>query len=351
MTRRTCIRGLLGGGLAAVCGPAAPPTRTGPYSARAVDLVWESGAVDMLGLITADWPKLSRWRTDPSAITPDDFLRMAGSGVAAFHPAVHLPSKNPRNAVERWLGGWNRIAAAHPDRLSVVKTYEELSKTEAGRKMGLLLGSQNSTHFETTADVSRFAALGQRVSQLTYNSANRLGYGCGAGIDRGLTPFGTDVVAEMNRVGMLIDVSHAGPRTARDAVLASRSPVVISHTNCRALTPRENRCVSDALIRDVASRGGVIGLTLIRKFVGGESVERLLDHFQHVIRVAGPEHVGIGSDADLEGRQPVLRDLTHAEFVFAVADGLVRRGLSDEDVRNILGGNFRRVLASALPVS
>ena len=314
-----------------------------------MDLVYESGAVDMLGLITADWNKLIRWRTDAAALSIADFDRVRRSGVTTFHPAVHLPSKDPRGSTERWLRGWLQVASFHPEKFHVLRAAPDLSSVPLDGRIELLLGAQNSTHFSTVSDVPYFASIGQRVSQLTYNGRNRIGYGCHAGQDRGLTGFGHDIIAEMNCSGMVVDASHSGPRTALDASTASVSPVIISHTNCRALTPREPRCVSDDVIRKIAARGGVIGLTAIRKFVGRSSLDGLLDHFDHVVELVGPEFVGIGSDADLEGRQPVIRELANADFMFAITEGLLRRGYGEAEVRAILGGNFRRVLRAVLP--
>jgi membrane dipeptidase len=202
-------------------------------------------------------------------------------------------------------------------------------------------------------DVRRFAELGQRVSQLTYNGPNRLGSGCHVSRDTGLTAFGGDIVAEMNREGMLIDVSHCGPRTTLDAVEASSQPVVVSHSNCLTLTPREPRCKSDDVIRRLAAKGGVIGLTSISKFVaprGRASLDDLLDHFDHVRRLVGIEHLGIGSDSDLEGREPVIPELAHGEFLYAITDALIRRGYTSSEISLILAGNFGRVLRQVFPV-
>ena len=311
-----------------------------------------SGAIDMLGLITTDWAKLRRWREAPQTLASQDLTAIRASGIAAFHPAVNLRGANPAGPTARWLEGWSRFCSYHPSAFVLIQSEADLEQVSANGPAGILLGVQNATHFASTADVRRFAELGQRVSQLTYNSANRLGSGCYSARDGGLTAFGTAIVEAMNVEGMLIDVSHCGPRTTLDAVEASSRPVVASHSNCLALTPGEPRCKSDEVIRRIAARGGVIGLTAIRKFVAPHdqaSLDNLLDHFDHVTRLVGVQHVGIGSDADLEGRQPVIPELAHPEFLYAITDGLIRRGYTSSELGLILAGNFRRVLRQTLP--
>ena len=158
---------------------------------------------------------------------------------------------------------------------------------------------QDANHLRAVDDLDAFYAVGQRLTQLTYNAANRLGEGCMAGGDRGLTSFGAAVVARMNKIGMAIDVSHCGPATSLDAIAASSKPVLITHSNCRALAPGVARCKTDDVIVACAKKGGVIGLTGVRRFVRNTdpvTVEDALDHFDYAVKLVGVEHVGLGSD-------------------------------------------------------
>src|SRR6202044_3020689 len=130
-------------------------------------------------------------------------------------------------------------------------------------------------------DVDEFYRMGQRLTQLTYNSSNLLGDGCKVSQDRGLTSFGGEVIARMNSIGMAIDVSHCGQRTSLDAIAASKKPVLITHSNCRALAPGVARCKPDEVIRAAAGKGGVLGITSVRRFVratGAVTIEDVLDH-------------------------------------------------------------------------
>jgi membrane dipeptidase len=330
-------------------------------STRAVDLVLGSTVVDMLGLLTLDWSQLSRWRRKPAEFVEADYRRLEASGVNIFHPAVETSYADAFRGAARWINGWNRLLGAHGCFLERVDTVTDLVHTPILRKIGVVVGFQNSTHFRTVADVGLFARHGQRVSQLTYNAANRLGAGAHAPRDHGLTRYGAEIVAEMNRVGMAVDVSHCGDRTSLDAIAASHYPVLVTHANCRALVPGHPRCKPDGVIRRLARGGGVIGLTVVRAFVSRKRTPTfadLLDHFDHVRRVAGAEHVGLGSDTDLTAVDPrtgranpvyALRGLDPARRVFQIADGLLRRGWGEDDVRLVLGGNFLRALAAILP--
>jgi len=340
------------------CRLAAAPTLT--LSTRAVDLVLGTTVVDMLGLLTLDWAKLARWQRRPGALAEDDFRRLERAGVRVFHPAVETRAPDAHDGALRWTEGWNRMLAAGGCFVERVLAADDIPRLAARGRLGVVIGFQNANHFRDVADVERFFDLGQRVSQLTYNERNRLGAGCYALRDRGLTPFGAEVVAAMNRVGMAIDVSHCGERTSLDAVAASRRPVLITHSNCRFLTPDQPRCKSDAVIRAVASGGGVMGITLVRAFVGGRrpGIERLLDHFDRVARLVGPEHVGLGSDVDVEARDAAtgrplpsyaLDGLVPEARVFQIADGLLARGWRAADVELALGGSFRRALAAIWP--
>ncbi len=154
---------------------------------------------------------------------------------------------------------------------------------------------------------------------------------------------------------MAIDISHCCERTSLDALEASTKPVLITHSNCRALV-HHPRCKSDAVIRAMAAKGGVIGISVLPMMVSGArsaTFDDILDHFDHAARLVGVEHVGLGSDTDVDAIDPRtrqvrsayrVRGLRHEYRVFEIAEGLLRRGYSPDDVSGILGGNFQRVL-------
>jgi membrane dipeptidase len=332
-------------------------------SARAVELVGRSIVIDMLGLLTLDWPKLCSWQRAPQAFGPADLQKLQGSGIRVFHPAVEPNDPRPYEASRDCIAGWNRLLATRSDCFLRIDSARDLERTRDEGRIGILLGFQNSDHFRTVDDVAGFHALGQRLSQLTYNGRNRLGCGCRESRDTGLSEYGAQIVAAMNRVGMAVDVAHCSDRTCLDAFAASRKPVLITHSNCRALADHP-RCKSDAVIKAMAVRGGVMGITAVAAFVSPRrpaTLDDVLNHFDRVARLVGVEHVGLGSDLDLDALDPQtgrvrarydVRGLTPARRVFDLTEGLIRRGYTDGAIELILGGNFRRALTeiwSTLP--
>ena len=175
----------------------------------------------------------------------------------------------------------------------------------------------------------------------------------------------------MNKVGMAVDVSHCGDRTTLEAFEISKKPVLITHSNCRALAAGHPRDKTDEAIKKVGAAGSVMGITGVRMFVKADeptTIEHLLDHFDHVAKLIGPEHLGVGSDIDLYGydamppelnkqlragykgsygfREKIdIEGVNHPKRMFDLAEGLIRRKYSDKDIQGILGGNFARVLA------
>jgi len=339
------------------------------YSARAIDLVESSLVIDMLSALGGErWEKM--WH-NADAVTGSDFQWLKSSGISVFHLAGTTFGSRAREYAFKEFARLNSLIlykSAHVMRIDSAGDFERVKREG---KAGFLLGTQNSAHFDTVDDVDAFWLLGQRVSQLTYNDRDRIGSGGMAWFDGGLTEFGAAVVGRMNKTGMTIDVAHCADRTTLEAIEASSKPVAISHANCRALNPGYPRCKTDEALRKMAAKGGVMGLTVLRAFVRGEeptTIEHWLDHVDHVAKLVGVEHVGIGSDAGLATSSPKeemewygglpsnikkfyrfrtrigIEGLDHPRRVYDIAEGLIRRGYSDADIRGILGFNFKRML-------
>jgi membrane dipeptidase len=350
------------------------------YSARAVRLVAESTVVDLLCQFRfgdyrdGDPTKDRLWLTTPSAFTEEDWALYRESGVDAL--ALGHSARDYEDGL-RFFARWNGFIASHGHRFTRIDSVDDFQRTREAGRVGILLTFQNSEHFRGPDDVEEFYNLGQRLSQLTYNYQNLIGAGFLEHNDGGLTVFGQRIVARMNDVGMAVDVSHCGDRTTLDAIAASTKPVVFSHATARALLPGHMRCKTDEAIRAMAASGGVMGINFIRFMVRLEepvTVEHVLDHFDHVARLVGVEHVGIGSDLDIPGNASPLpppdrpprydapnfdryrmhmnengresiAGLDHARRVYDVAEGLIKRGYSDADISLMLGGNATRVLS------
>ena len=313
--------------------------------------------IDMLGLLTLDYRKLSVWETDPDRFRRTDFLRLRDSGITVFHPAVGYTRGDVYTESLKDIVGWNAFIAAHGEQFQRIEGVADFKKAKVLGKIGILIGQQNSAHFRTVEDVERFYNLGQRVSQLTY-IGNRIGGGSSDPRDSGLSNYGVQIVQRMNEVGMAVDISHCGDRTTMNAIEASRKPVLVTHSNCRALVPGSARCKTDEAIRRMAASGGVMGITMVRGFVraaGRVTIEHVLDHIDHLAKLVGVEHAGIGSDVDLDGRDtPVhptrkfdLDGIDYAKKIYDLTEGLVNRNYSSRDIELILGGNFERALSGA----
>jgi membrane dipeptidase len=313
-----------------------------------MDLVAESNVIDMLGLLTLNWSLLDRWHQDPAAFTGSDFQRLRGSGIDVFHPAVAFDTGKSYEVTRAWFEKWNRLIARHAECFLRVDGPGDLERAKQEGRIGIILGMQDANHLRTLDDVDAFYRMGQRLTQLTYNSTNNLGNGCKVSPDKGLTAFGLQVVERMNSIGMAIDVSHCGQRTTLDAIAASQKPVLITHSNCRALAPGVARCKPDEVIRAAARSGGVLGITAVRHFVRAKdpvTIEDVLDHFDHAVKLVGVEHVGVGSDFDLDPHPTYdIPGLNHVNRVYELTEGLLRRGYGDRDVSLMLGGNFQRAL-------
>jgi membrane dipeptidase len=326
------------------------------YSTLAFDLVHRCTVIDMLGLLTLNYTKLSSWEAQQAGFAPHDFEKLRASGTTIFHPAVGFTDGDVYTSSLRDINGWNEFITAHRSEFLRIDCPGDLESVKASGRLGIVIGQQNSRHFRTVDDVDCFYHLGQRVSQLTYDD-NAIGGGSTDPRDVGLTPYGVQIVDRMNTVGMAVDISHCSDRTTLDALHASRKPVLVTHSNCRALVPASARCKTDEAIRLLADKGGVIGITMVRSFVqasGPATIEDVLDHIDHVAKLVGVEHVGIGSDVDLDGRDARIRtkkrfDLDGVDYsqkIFDLTEGLIRRKYSAANIELILGGNFQRALGS-----
>ena len=340
------------------------------YSRQAIDLVGRTTVIDMLAVLTLDFPKQSKWFKDPETFTAADFQPYKDSGINVFHHAVGMGGPNAYENVLQFLAAWNGFLANGQDYFMRIDSVADLKRVNQSGKLGIILGVQNSEQFRRPDDVDLFRGLGQRVSQLTYNARNLIGNGSTERRDEGISDFGVAIIERMNKVGMAVDVSHCGDRTTLDAFEISKKPVLITHSNCRALVPGHPRLKTDEAIKKVGETGSVMGITGVRMFVKGDeptTVEHVLDHFDHVRKLIGPEHLGVGSDMDLYGydamppelnkqlragykgsysfREKIdIEGLNHPKRIFDLTEGLIRRKYSEADIEGILGGNFERVL-------
>jgi membrane dipeptidase len=320
--------------------------------------------------MTLDFKKQAKWFKDPESFTTADLKPFKESGINVIHPAIGMGGMNSYANVLEFFAFWNGFIATHDEHFMRVDSASDLARVKRSGKLGVILGLQNSDQFRRPNDVDFFHGLGQRVSQLTYNSRNFIGNGATERTDEGISDFGAAIIGRMNKIGMAIDVSHCGDKTTLDAFEISKKPVLITHSNVRALVNGHPRCKTDEAIKKVGKSGGVMGITGVRMFVKADeptTIEHALDHFDHVRKLIGPEHLGVGSDIDLYGydsmppeenkklragykgsyafREKIdIEGLDHPKRMFDLTEGLIRRKYSDAEIEGILGGNFARVL-------
>jgi membrane dipeptidase len=273
---------------------------------------------------------------------------------------------------------WNRAIAAHPRDLIKVLNASDIGRAKAERKLGVILGFQNAAMMgDDPRRVDIFADKGVRVFQLTYNNANALGDGSTAPEGRGLTPFGHDVVERLNARRVMVDLSHSGRQICLDAARASKQPISINHTGCRALVdlPRNK---TDEELRLVADKGGFVGIYFMPflNLSGHATATDVVAHIEHALDICGEDHVGIGTDGgttpidDLEAYKaalakehadrvakgiaapgeradthPFVDDLRGPDQFRRLARLLAARGHKTARIEKILGGNFVRYAA------
>lgn len=274
-------------------------------------------------------------------------LEEAGVGVQVFAHWIE-PVYKPHAALVRFMELYDaflREVALHPDRIAVVTSVEELDQTLASGKVAAVIGIEGGEVLQGRLGVLRLLhRLGVRLIGLTWNERNDLADGAGDGRSGGgLSQLGEQVVREMNRLGMVVDVSHLSDAGFYDVLAVSSQPVVASHSNCRALCPHP-RNLTDDQIRALAAKGGVMGMNFFARFLradGPATVDDVVRHIEHVASLVGTEHVGLGSDFDGIGETPQgLEDVARLPNLI---EALLRRNWKEEDLRRVLGGNFLRV--------
>jgi len=331
-----------------------------------------------------------------------DFPRLVESGMTAEFMSAWVDAPYADRAGASFARAMQHIETIHafvdrhPDRLLFATTAADVRRAKAEGKIAILIGVEGGHAIEGSLDRLRdLHARGARYLTLTWNNGNAwAGSSIGEGNTRtgGLTPFGRDVVREMNRLGMLVDLSHVSDSTFYDAIGVSTVPVIASHSSARALSDVPRNLTDDQL-RAIARNGGVVNVNFYSRFIdsryraGIEHVEEtvrqaraaaraagedsasaakrisamrdslaaaipptpfsvLIDHIDHIAKVAGVDHVGLGSDFDGVSALPVgMEDVTRLP---RIAQALLDRGYSEDDVKKILGGNMLRVMTRVL---
>jgi membrane dipeptidase len=332
-----------------------------------------------------------------------DVPRMRDGGLTAIFFSIWIDGKilGPtavKQALDQ-IDAVREMVRKHPNEFILATTAEDIREAKKQRKIAALMGVEGGHMMGNDLAVLRtFAALGVRYMTLTHMQNNEWADSSTATAEHnGLTPFGKDVVREMNRLGIMVDISHVSDKTFYDALEVSKTPLIASHSSCRALC-NAARNMTDDMMRDLAKHGGVIQINyhvgfLSQQFrdyeaahpevekeiteevkkrcgnnesctmVAGDQVVRdfmnsgklpkvdwtvIIEHIDHAVKIAGVDHVGLGSDFDGAVMPLGMQDATHLP---QITDALLKKGYSDSDIRKILGENTLRVLTETQRVS
>lgn len=411
-SRKACWWGLVGGLLGMVASGHAVGGESGGQAADDEALLAKARQIhaDALTLDThvdIAGPVYATPQLDPGIDNPRlqcDLVKMAAGGLDAVFLAAYVGQqardaegyRRAHQAVMEQISAIRRLATAmYPDRCELATTPDEVERIAATGKRAIMIGIENGYALGTDlSNVARFRDLGVRYITLCHNGHNQIcdscnpapKFGDSEAEHHGLSPFGRQVVAEMNRLGIMIDLSHAAASTFRDVVAVSKAPVIASHSGCSALN-RHQRNLTDEQLQMLRANGGVIQIVAVGGFLKTPSPERkkaiaelaqsvgvternfaaatkqqqerfqqelahldhryppaslkdFVDHIDHAVAVAGVDHVGIGSDFDGGGGIPGFQSQADA---LNVTVELLRRGYTAEQITKIWGGNLLRV--------
>ncbi len=276
-------------------------------------------------------------------------MRQGGVDAAFFAVDVTRAWKNHLSYALDAFGWFDAEVAANASDICIVRKAADIQTAKDAGKLAAVLAIENSEGVERSLNILRsLYLLGVRSIGLTHNPNTWASTGNDEGeTGGGLTRFGVQLVKEMNRLGMLVDVSHISERGFWDVLDISYAPVIASHSNCKTLCNHPRNLTNEQL-KAIAVNGGVVGITFVPGFITEDGWKKtppfaqLLNHIEYAIDVAGLDHVGIGSDFD--GGGDLLKDAT--EFP-KITEGLNERGYSDEAIQKVLGGNHLRVFEAA----
>ncbi|CAG0986422.1 membrane dipeptidase [Rhizobiaceae bacterium] len=320
-----------------------------------------SSLVVIDGLIISNWSR-------------EVFEDMQRGGITAANCTCSVWENNRDTMI--FIARWRRWFREHEDLIRPVRTADDIRKAKEENRVGIILGWQNTAGFEDRLDfIELYKDMGVGVMQLTYNTQNLVGAGCWEENDSGLTGFGREVVDEMNRVGVLIDLAHVGLKTADDAIRHSKKPCAYTHVSSKTVHDHPRNKTDDQL-RFIVDRGGFVGMTtypfLLPKGADTD-LDDCLDAMEHMINVCGEANVGIGTDfgqnATEESLDRLRQDKGYARRVVAargvpletkglnklsqfprLTQTMQKRGWTESRIAAVMGENWLRFLGEVWDV-
>lgn len=302
----------------------------------------------------------------PQPTLHTDIPRLRQGGLKAQFWSVYVPASTERtgNALLQTMEQIDLVhemVARYPDVFEMVRTADDIERITKSGKIASMIGVEGGYSIQESLGVlQRLYERGARYMTLTHSKT--LSWADSATDEAkhgGLTPFGEDVVREMNRLGMLVDISHVSPETMLDALRVTEAPLIFSHSSARAICDHP-RNVPDDVLKLMPANGGVVMINFFSGFIVPRdqlqadrnrlgTVKTVVDHIDHVVRVAGIDHVGLGSDFDGIPRVPrQLNDVAHYPYI---TQEMMNRGYTPEQIQKVLGGNALRVLRAAEEVA
>ncbi len=312
----------------------------------------------------SSFEKMDIARPQPKLHT--DIPRLKKSGLKAQFWSVYVPAETDitGDALLKTLGQIDlahRMVKKYPDMFEMAATANDIERIARQGKIASMLGVEGGHSIENSLqNLKRFYDLGVRYMTLTHSrSLNWADSATDEPSANGLSPFGEEVIREMNRLGMLVDLSHVSPNTMKAALKVTKAPVIFSHSSARAICDHP-RNVPDDVLRELPKNGGVVMVNFFSGFIvpteqlkqdpkSRGTLSDVVDHIEHIIQVAGIDHVGIGSDYDGVSRLPV--GLEDVSCYPAITQELLSRGYDEKAIHKILGGNILRVLRKAEDVA
>jgi membrane dipeptidase len=271
-------------------------------------------------------------------------FREGGVDVQVFALFVHpTEADRGRQRVSALLDAFDRLAETNKAAVAAVTSVAEIRQAHTTGRLAVVLAVENASALEGDPDfVDVLFGRGVRMIGLTWNHSNALADGALESTHQGLTLLGRTVLARIQDVGMIVDVSHLSEKSFWDVIAATRGPIVATHSNAAGLTLHPRNLTDDQL-RAVAERGGVVGVNFVPTFLGGASLAQVLEHVTYLVSVMGPDGVALGSDFDgFTGRVNGLEDVRRLP---ALTAGLLDRGYVPQTIRKILGENALRVFS------
>ncbi len=279
-----------------------------------------------------------------------DIPRMKKGGVnvqffAAFIEEIYKPNASLKRTLQLIDCIYQQIEK-NKEEISIATDYEQIKNTIEADKIAAILSIEGGEALEGDLGVLRMLyKLGVRLLTLTWNQRNQIADGVGESqTGSGLTEFGFKVIDEMNKLGMLIDVSHLSETCFWEVIKRSKSPIVASHSNCYNLCPHL-RNLKDEQIKSIAEKGGIIGITFVPDFLTNEkretTIKDVTEHIDYLVKRVGVDYVGLGSDFD--GTKVLPLGLEGVDKVPNITEELLNRGYKVEEIEKILGENWLRV--------